>query len=60
MEPHVILVMQSLKSLRAIESMYLIESNEDGEAYIFNSFEEAKDYQDLHAIDGRCVALPIY
>jgi len=60
MRPHIILVMHTLKSLKGVQSMYLIEGNEDGEPYIFNSFEDAKKYQDDKAIDGRVVEIPIY
>lgn len=32
----------------------------DGVLIIFNSFDEAADYQDDNAINGQCVELPLY
>lgn len=70
MGPHIILIMQPLSEIKKelrestklsyLQAMFLICGNEDGDSFIFDSFQSAKKYQDDKGIDGRVVKLPIY
>jgi hypothetical protein len=63
MEKWIILIMQHVNYLHDIP-LTLIEEiavcNDDGELMMFDTMDEAFDYQDLHTIDGQVIELPIY
>lgn len=61
-EPHIILTMQDENSLNPpITDVDDIAVTDDfGALKIFDSFDEAKEYQEEHTISGMVVELPTY
>jgi hypothetical protein len=62
-EPHIILVMENEsyfkdKSIESVED--IAHCHKDGSLMIFDSFDDAKDYQEEHTISGRVAELPTF